>query len=324
MATRKSTTSTANKKKIVCNICGKEQALVNYYVSDREEYSDIGKAPYCKKCLQAMIIDSNTGKITVDKFKSALKILNLPFVNSLYVEVMSNDNTNNSNALGRYIKQIGLKPDIKSATYADSVMFEIKEEQIKNSKVEEIKKEEVTEEMVLFWGKGLSNEDYLDLQERFDRFMEAEDGREIDYKKEMDYKKLVIWEFQLSKIQYDIDKLKESEKLQNMILDLSNDLGIKAIQKKEDKNNNRHYIIGVITKFIEDVKKEPILKPSDYMKGYSKTEFEKELELHFTAPLLESFEMNNPFKDEWENEKKKYEPTKEEIDAFANDKGVDD
>lgn len=254
MAT-KTSTSKVGKKKITCNICGKEQALGKYYVSDREEYSDIGKAPYCKKCLQSMIIDTNTGKITVDKFKSALKILDLPFVNSLYVEVMSNDNTNNANMLGRYIKQIGLKPDIKSATYADSIMFEIRDEQIKNSKVEEIKKEEVTEEMKRFWGRGLENQDYLDLQEMFDNFTRNEEG--MDFKKESDYKDLCIYQLQKSKMQFDFESIPKVEKLQKMIDTLSDNLGIQAIQKQQEFDNNK-FVLGLVTRYYEDIKKDYI------------------------------------------------------------------
>ena len=254
MAT-KTSTSNVEKKKITCNICGKEQAPVNYYVSDREEYSSIGKAPYCKKCLQVMIIDTNIGKITVDKFKSALKILDLPFVNSLYVEVMNNENTNNANMLGRYIKQIGLKPDIKSATYADSIMFEIRDEQIKNSKVEEVKKEEVTEEMKRFWGRGLENQDYLDLQEMFDNFTRNEEG--MDFKKESDYKDLCIYQLQKSKMQFDFESIPKVEKLQKMIDTLSDNLGIQAIQKQQEFDNNK-FVLGLVTRYYEDIKKDYI------------------------------------------------------------------
>lgn len=255
MTTKKSTTSNVEKKKITCNICGKEQAPVNYYVSDREEYSSIGKAPYCKKCLQAMIIDTNIGNITIDKFKSALKILDLPFVNSLYVEVMNNENTNNANMLGRYIKQIGLKPDIKSATYADSIMFEIRDEQIKNSKVEEVKKEEVTEEMKRFWGRGLENQDYLDLQEMFDNFTRNEEG--MDFKKESDYKDLCIYQLQKSKMQFDFESIPKVEKLQKMIDTLSDNLGIQAIQKQQEFDNNK-FVLGLVTRYYEDIKKDYI------------------------------------------------------------------
>lgn len=254
MAT-KTSTSKVGKKKLVCNICGKEQSLINYYNSYREEYSSIGKAPYCKKCLQTMIIDTNTEKITIEKLKSVLKILDLPFVNSLYVEVMSNEKTNNSNMLGRYIKQIGLKPEIKTSTYADSVIFEIREEQIKNSKIEEIKEKEVTEEIKRFWGRGLENQDYLDLQEMFENFTKSEEH--MDFKKESDYKDLCIYQLQKSKMQFDFDSIPKVEKLQKMIDTLSDNLGIQAIQKQQEFDNNK-FVLGLVTRYYEDIKKDYI------------------------------------------------------------------
>lgn len=323
MAKTKSSTSKVEKKKIICSGgCSKTpKALNNFYKSTREEYEEHdGYCTTCKGCLRKSTIDENLNTVTMDSIKDALRKLNKPLIESVFIEVKNNKETTNSTFLGNYIKLINLKPRYKDCKYSDSVDIKIEQEKRLNAKVDEIKDLEVTDEMRLFWGKGLSNDDYIDLQARFDRFIENEESEELEYKKELDYKKLCIWEFQLSKIQYDINMLKESTQLGKNIADLSNDLGIKAIQKKEDKNNNKHYIAGLIIKFIENVKKEPILKPEDYMKNYSKAEFEEELRLNFTAPLMDSFEMNNPFKEEWENDKKKYEPTREEVEAFSNSK----
>lgn len=317
----KATSNVAEKSKYVCNVCGgKPKALGNFYKSNRKEYEQYeGYCITCKDCLRKSTIDVNAKTVTKESIKNALIKLDKPLIDEVFI-VIKNQGATNDKFLGDYIKQLNCYPRYKNCVFSDSLDIEIAQEKIMNSKVEKLTYTEVTDEMREFWGYGKTDEKYIALQNKFDKFMDNE-SEELDYKKELDYKTLTELEILKQDLMGDTSKVGDLSKVIDMISKLSADLNIKAIQKKEDKNNNRHYIIGVITKFIEDVKKEPILKPSDYMKGYTKTEFEEELELHFAAPLLESFEMNNPFKDEWENDKKKYEPTKDEIDAFANNKG---
>lgn len=323
MATKKTTSVKVEKKTMICkNGCSnKPKAMSNFYESNLEEYKVYdGYVPICKECLRKMAVDSAANTVTMDSLKYVLKRVDKPFIEEVYMAVKNKNDMTNSLFLGHYLKMLNCYPKYRGLVYADTIDVQIEQEKIMNRKVESYSVIEVTEDMREFWGYGKSDEKYIALQKKFDKFMDNETD-ELDYKKELDYKTLTELEILKQDLMGNPDKVGDLAKVIDMISKLSSDLNIKAIQKKEDKNNNRHYIIGVITKFIEDVKKEPILKPSDYMKGYTQTEFEKELELHFTAPLLDSFEMNNPFKEEWENDKKKYEPTKEEIDAFANNKG---
>lgn len=324
MTTKKATSEKVEKNTYVCNVCGgKPKALSNFYKSNRKEYEQYNEfCITCKSCLRKATVDPNTKTVTKDGIKNALIKLDKPFVEEVF-NVVKNKSVTNDKFLGDYLTQLNCYPRYKNCVYADGIDIEIQQEKIMNSKVESVSIIEVTDDMREFWGYGKTDDKYIALQKKFDKFMDNETD-DLDYKKELDYKTLTELEILKQDLMGNSDKVGDLAKVIDMISKLSSDLNIKAIQKKEDKNNNRHYIIGVIAKFIEDVKKEPILKPSDYMKGYTQTEFEKELELHFTAPLLESFEMNNPFKDEWENDKKKYEPTKEEIDAFANNKGADE
>ena len=68
----------------------------------------------------------------------------------------------------------------------------------------ETKKEllfEITDDMKLFWGNDLPPEDYKFLQQNFDRFTVNE--KNMDYKKESDYKTLCVYELQKSKIRFE-------------------------------------------------------------------------------------------------------------------------
>lgn len=286
MATKsKTTTSKVDKKRMVCSGgCSKTpKALNNFYQSTREEYEEYyGYCTTCKACLRKSTIDPNLNTVTMDSIKDALRKIDRPLIESVFMEVKNNPETTNVTFLGRYISLINLKPKYKECKYSDTVDIQIEQEKILNSKVEDAKKLDVTDDMIMFWGKGLTSEDYFDLQARFDRFISSEeDPYNLDYKKELDYKKLVIWEFQLSKIQYDLDKIKESSQLQKNIADLSNDLGIKAIQKKEDNSNKGAYDLFI--KKIETTK--PIFNFERDLGN--KDEMRELLELYFYGYLMD-------------------------------------
>ena len=45
--------------------------------------------------------------------------------------------------------------------------------------------------MKLFWGRGLDNQDYLDLQKKYDTYLQYE--KEVDAKKLQDYRQLCVY-----------------------------------------------------------------------------------------------------------------------------------
>ena len=95
--------------------------------------------------------------------------------------------------------------------------------------------------MKSFWGHGKETEDYFELQEMYDNFMEVEDEDSIDYKKQSDYKTLCELELMKRNMIGNGDKVADLSKVVDMISKLSSDLNIKAIQKKEDNSNKGAY-----------------------------------------------------------------------------------
>lgn len=291
--------------KIKCSMCEKSYSTNSdkFYSTKNPKYAEYGGLMnICKNCISKMIVDTN-GMVSPDRFKVILEELDIVYIPKLFFELKTAE-TSPSVFLGEYRKKINLNKDYRNATYRDSLGFKYQEEEIKKEE------ENVTQAMIDFWGEGLENKDYLELDRMYNRFIENEEN--LDYKKQIDYQTLCCLELKRKKLMVNgsVDELK---KVIETISKISQDLNIKAIQKKEDLNNNLHYIVGLVTRHIEDVRKEPILSFKDYAGDYSKSELEKIIDLHYTAQILDSFEMHNPFKDEWEEEKKKYEPTEEQL-----------
>lgn len=288
--------------KLTCSICGKTQAIGNYYASDREEFVNTsGKAPYCKKCIKSMIVDTNTGNVTIEKFKQALKILNIPFVNSLYVNVANRKGMTNDKFAGAYISAVNLNPDIKNCSFQDSIMFEIKEEQLMNRKIEEVVQKEVTEETKRFWGRGLETQDYIDLQAMFDGYTVNE--KSMTKKKQEDYKNLCIYELQKSKIHFDLGRIADTQKLQGLIDNLSSSLGIQAVQKMEDDKNER-FTLGLLARYHEDILKRPIRRFVEDLGGIDP--IQKKIEVYYKGGILNAMGIQNPEIEKYREEVEQY------------------
>lgn len=258
MAAKNNPTSSGGDKTMICKgkCNGKPKTLSSFYKSNLDEYKVYGGyCPTCKTCLSKSVIDINANMVTMESIKTALKKVDKPFIEEVF-NVISGKHVSNDKFLGLYIKQLNCYPKYKGLVYADTVDIQIEQEKIKNAKVEDVKSREVTDEMRLFWrNSNLSNQDYLDLQAMFDSYTKNEEN--MDYKKESDYRQLCKYELQKSKIEFDISSIAAVEKLQKMIDTLSDNLGIQAIQKQDEFDNNK-LVLGLITRYYEDIKKDPI------------------------------------------------------------------
>lgn len=326
----------ANKKKkragsktegvfIECKECGKPKSLAtNFYKSDRPEYEDTGYCDVCKDCMKKMMVNQNTGMIDKDVFETKIcYMLNIPFVPSEYNKLLRNPKVTANNFYSEYRKILALSRDYKGMKYGDSITFVNDEAGLLQKKEQAY--DQVTEEMMDFWGRGFTAEYYIDVQRRYDNFMEYEDLDKMDYKKQSDYKMLCHYERkQLELIQDKNVKPTDLKAINDMISKLSEDLNIKAIQKKNDESDTGHYIIGLVTKYIEDVLLEPIpdLDETDWRGDMSKSEFEIEM-AYFMSPLLDEMGMENPYKQIVEEDKIKYTPSKEELDVATNESSSD-
>jgi len=295
-------------EKMTCSICGLPKAKSNYYTSTRKEYqTNGGYCPICKNCLADMLIDMETQTITVNNFKKALSYLDMVYIPSLFTEISLQDNVSAKNFIGMYKKSLNLKREWKNLKFADSVMFEVEHMMAKN----EIKKEayfEVTDDMKLFWGNDLQPEDYKFLQQNFNKFTENE--KKMDYKKESDYKTLCVYELQKSKIQYDLNRVGDVQKLQGLIDNLSNNLGIQAIQKKNDEQNDR-FTLGLIARYHEDIKKKPIRRWVEDLGNIDM--IDKTIKTYYLGGILQAMQINNPNIEQYKKEVEQFTVKLDEI-----------
>lgn len=300
-------------QRVVCSICGKQKSVNNnFFRSSRNEYVETGYCDICKSCLMDIIVNPETGLITKDKFRNDVCFyLDIPFIPSLYSDLARNTNITKSNFIGEYKKLLNLNSEWKVLKYSDSSKFL----NIADEALFDIDDEEVTGEMVEFWGEGHSAKYYLRAQRKYDTFMGNENIDAIDYKKQSDYKTLVQLELKKDEMMADPEvRAGDIKAISETISKISQDLNIKAIQKNEDKNNKQHYIIGLTVKWIEDVKKEPIKEFREYFKKFEEPEFVKDIQNYFFGPIAEELGINNPYKQQWEEDMAKYAPTHEEIE----------
>lgn len=285
-------------EKMTCSICGLPKAKSNYYTSTRKEYqvSNEGYCPICKSCLANMLIDMETHAITVNNFKRVLSYLDMVYIPSLFTETSLQNNVNANNFIGLYKKSLNLKKEWKNLKFADTPRFEVEQSMAKN----ETKKEllfEITDDMKLFWGNDLPHEDYKFLQQNFDRFTVNE--KNMDYKKESDYKTLCVYELQKSKVQYNLDKVADVQKLQTLIDNLSTSLGIQAIQKKNEEQNDR-FTLGLIARYHEDIKKKPIRRWIEDLGNIDA--IDKTIKIYYLGGILQAMGINNPNIEEYKKE----------------------
>lgn len=300
-----SSKSKKTSKTIICsNGCSdKPKALSNFYQSTREEYEQYnGYCTTCKTCLRKSTIDKNLNTVTMESIKDALRKLDKPLIESVFLEVKNNPETTNATFLGKYISLINLKPKYKDCRYSDTVDIQIEQEKILNSKVKEISNKEVTDYMKSFWGHGKKNEDYFELQEMYDNFMEVEDEDSIDYKKQSDYKTLCELELMKRTMIGNGDKVADLAKVVDMISKLSSDLNIKAIQKKEDNSNKGAYDLFI--KKIETTR--PIFNWERDLGN--KDEMKELLQLYFYGYLLDVNGQKTQFTDDLYKDLSKYTP----------------
>lgn len=313
MAKQTSTSRKVEKKKITCNTCGKERALINYYRSSREEYDHIGYCITCKDCLRKSCVDVNTGAVTKESIKSALKKLDRPLIDEVFMMIKDRDITNEK-FLGEYLTQLNLLPKYRDCTFSDTVDIRIEQEKILNAKVDAVMELEVTDEMRRFWGRGLENQDYIDMQTMFNNLTMYEEN--MDYKKESDYKSLCIYELQKSKIQFNVDNIKQVETLQKMIDTLSSNLGIKAVQKKDGFDNNK-FVLGLIGRYHEDIIRKPIRR---WVEDLGNVDLFKNItEVHYTGNIAMAMGINHPKFEEYKKELEKYSVVFDEEDEYGED-----
>ena len=305
------------KEQCKCKICGDSKAKANFYLG----------LPYCKKCMKSVITDNN-GDVTEEGFSKALQMLNKPFVRDLFVKIATQDKTTVDNFLGEYLKQINVSREYKDGKYADSILYNMKNEEIAKVKSQVIKEvetvkeseREVDSDMRFFWTKNIANipdKEILILQKMYDEYTNNGDSTIVtSHKIQSDFQALCKYELQKSKIEYNLEEVKTCQMLQKMIDDLSESLGITAIQKQAKFDNNK-LVLGLIGRYKEDVKKEPIPRWCEDYGHYSA--MRDLIKIHYIGGMSSALGVSSPEIEEAKARLKEFEVNLQEQEQEQNE-----
>lgn len=168
------------KDKYTCFYCGNNYINTNYYKSYSEFYSNIGKIPYCKQCIEKFYqyyFDKYTNEGCTSPERKAIKrvcmALDIYYVEKVFNSAMNKVKESDSNIspMAQYMRIIQL-----SQYQDESYDTTIKEEELRQQKEFERNSSfdddsndiEIDEKTIKFFGKGFEPEDYAFLQEQYE------------------------------------------------------------------------------------------------------------------------------------------------------------
>ena len=166
------------KDKYTCFYCGNEFVETNFYNSNSEFYSNIGKIPYCKQCIEKLYqyhFDryANEGCLTPERkaIKRICMVFDIYYTENVYNSAMKKVKESDSNIspMGQYMRIIQLSQyNRKKETYENTITQEEQEELSKSlMDMSNISERNVNEKTIKFFGAGFSDEDYEFLQEQY-------------------------------------------------------------------------------------------------------------------------------------------------------------
>lgn len=163
------------KEKCICFYCGKEYVETNYYKSNSEFYSNIGKVPYCRQCVEKFYHYyneryANEGCLTPER--NAVKRLCMAF-DIYYSDTVFNSAVNsakkremNISPMGAYMKMIQLS-QYKGKSYDNTIYEEEQESFAESVSTKASDDRKADEKTIQFFGAGFTDEDYEFLQREY-------------------------------------------------------------------------------------------------------------------------------------------------------------
>lgn len=166
------------KDKCVCLYCGNEYVYTNFYNTNSEFYSSVGKLPYCKQCIEKFYqyyFDKYTNEGCLYPEKKAVKRLCMAF-DIYYREDLFNSSLNkvkesdiNISPMGQYMKVIQLyQYNRNKETYENTITKEEEKELIASMPVEESDDFRADEKTIEFFGSGFTDSDYKFLKREYE------------------------------------------------------------------------------------------------------------------------------------------------------------
>lgn len=272
--------------------CKNKKGILNdkdFYMTTNLELFRNKKVPFCKDCMKAYIY-SEEGNISLDKFKKILMLIDYPFYEIEFESAIKGKNE----TIGTYMKNIQLNH--KGATWGSGDR-DYEKTIINNEIVEDIDFT-VSAEIIKFWGKNYTKDEYLFLQEYYHDLIRMYDHSlpvQVN-----NYRNMAKTQLQANKCLNDGD-MGGYDKTIKILSMLSGDSNIKPVQENSTEKITKGGF-DVFIKHIED--DEPILIWDKDLKFADKIKYY--LSIFFFGNLARAININNPFKEEFEKEMKEY------------------
>lgn len=167
-----------SKIKYDCLCCGSEYSESNYYNSNSKFYSNTGKIPYCKQCIERFYLyffDKYTEDGCLNPEKKAVKRICMAFDIYFREDVFNSsmkkvkDGTMNVSLIGQYMRIIQLlQYNRNKETYENTITQEEKDGLVAAPISDISESRNVDEETIRFFGAGFNDADYEFLKREYD------------------------------------------------------------------------------------------------------------------------------------------------------------
>ena len=166
------------KAKIACFYCGKEYVDTNFYNSNSEFYSNIGKIPYCKQCIEKFYQQyyekyTNEGCLTPEKkaVQRLCMIFDIYYKDNVFTSSMNKIKESNMNIspMGQYMKTIQLQQYNRNKESYENTIYEAEQENFAMASISDLSSETTVDQKTIdFFGSGFTDEDYKYLKREYD------------------------------------------------------------------------------------------------------------------------------------------------------------
>lgn len=283
------------KKTATCTCCGRSfDKLLGFYLSASPLFEgNDNRMHICKECVW------NTFDKYVEHYGDEEKalyrltlLLDGYFDNHVLNVIYNTAKKTNTNLAKVYFQKINTLKQYKTKTSLDSQVF-ISDEELSsanaNVKVEE-EENPITAEIIRRWGKGMNNEDYLYLEEKYQDLIAVYDHRSPVQR--MLYENIARTQLEAEKSRK-VGNLVGYEKMMNTLSKLMGDGNVKPVQENAVSDDDASF--GQFINKIEN--EEPIPEPLDFFKDVDG--FRRYVNEWFIKPFAKVFDLDSP---EWSDE----------------------
>ncbi|HFK1543539.1 TPA: hypothetical protein ACGXM3_005361 [Bacillus cereus] len=233
-------------EKKTCLKCGKEYAVSSFYSHRNPLINE--QFGFCKKCVK-----ENVDLDDMDTMVDFLRTMDIPYFKSQWK--VANDAS--TETVGTYFKNINSLKQNQEKRFKDSDDLTGRTNRAELTEIE-YEDFEVTETIVKRWGRNLQKDDYMFLQEEFDRLAIAY-GCDTPIQENI-YKNMARTQW-LANTALDDGDVGKFEKLMNTLSKQMNDANLKPVQDMGNAQDNGLNDWGSWVKKIEET--EPIPEASE-------------------------------------------------------------